>query len=780
MTPNDGSILSARAALSRVAAFTLLGFVAGFLLFLIEAVDLLEVLWPSINGFSEVVRLTILFGVTVFGTGIVATLLGLAGTALEAVRQAFGLAIGRIRSGIPPIALDTISLFVGAAFVTVVLKVISRSYPQGLESSIERLVNRIDERLMPIPFVIAHWRGLYLTAIFLVALGVMWSHLWIFRPKGKRSNLLAGIVFSCAAVALVICYNFDARAFFARYEWTIHYPLVTGYTVMTILAAGFGARMLTSMQWARDWTRQATLLTVVLGSFGLGCTAYAFVAMDANQNVKSLLWNRSVIARRCYEIARWSVDRDRDGYSPILGGGDADDSNPSIHPFAPEIAGNGIDDNGLSGDLSIEDAQTRPRAPESGEFVSVADVANPPFEPKSNPANTVDVVSADATATTPLVDQAGRPNVVIISIDCLRADHTTMGGYGRDLTPNIARYANDGLTFTNAIPHGTNTGHSFSAMMRSSYMDGIFNRAVPTLTQLLKRVGYHAAFVNARRLNDWLTPKRWHKYRPTMIGDFDVLHLEGEREWTADQLTDVTISYVDRLPKNRPEFLWVHYMDVHMPREGHPEYGFGDRDIDVYDAEIKYTDAAVGRLLDHMRESGLLENSIVFITADHGEGFLEHGTRDHSNKPYADNSHVPLVVFGKGIQPASIATPVGLFDIAPTALVHVGLPVPDVYRGIDLVASTKLAEFPKRVIVSETPRNGIETSFFAWAYIDWPYKYVYDIRGMTSELYNLESDPNEQHNLVEIDPTKVAAMRAALGRWLDLETVQVQPTRASK
>ena len=375
---------------------------------------------------------------------------------------------------------------------------------------------------------------------------------------------------------------------------------------------------------------------------------------------------------------------------------------------------------------------------------------------------------------------AGRPNVVIISIDCLRADHTSMAGYHRDVTPNIARYAANGLVLDYAIPTGTNTGHSFSSMLRSSYMEGIFDRNVPTMTQLLKGAGYHTSFINARRLDDWLTPKRWHRYRPTMIGDFDVLHLDGEREWNADQLTDRTIDYMDRLPAGRPEFMWVHYMDVHMPREGHPEYGFGTRDVDVYDAEVKYTDAAVGRLLDHMKARGWLESSIVFITSDHGEGFLEHGTRDHSNKPYADNSHVPLVVLAPGAPARSVPEPTGHIDIAPTALAFAGLPLPDVYRGVDLLAAARGGTVPNRPMVSETPRNGIETIFYAWAYVEWPHKYVYDVRGNIHELYDLSQDPMEQKNLIERRPEIAARMRAAFGRWLDLETVAPPAARASR
>ena len=780
MTQFDSSILAPRAVAARVGAFTLLGLGAGLVLFAIEAIDRLVVLRQNVDGTVEALQFVLLMGATVFGGGVLGLALGLVSAPLEVVRQITAKLLARVPRLPSGLLLDALSLVAAAIAVAAALKFVSGQFPDGLENSVYRLVLRYNDRISPIPLVVDHWKALYTGVIFMFALAIMWAQVWIFGPKRRWSALLATGVVVVAALALAWCYQFDSRAYFARYEWTIHYPLITGYAVMTTLAVGFALRVATSMRWGIAWDRRATVASLVLAAIGLGCYGYAFFAMDANQNVKALFWNRSVIARRVFEASRKLVDRDRDGYSPAFGGGDLDDRNPAVHPLAPEIAGNGVDDNCIAGDLAVEDASARPRVPTPGEFVDVAVAAPPPFEPDKVPDGAVDVASPEAAAPAG-AGATSRPNIVIITIDCLRQDHTTMAGYHRDTTPNIDRYGKQGLVFLNAIPHGTNTGHSFAAMLRSSYMEGIFDRSIPTLTQALEREGYHSAFVNARRLDDWLTPRRWHRYRPTMIGDFNVLHLDGaEREWTADQLTDTTIGYLDRQPKDRPQFLWVHYMDVHWPREGHPEYGYGSSDVDVYDAEVRYADAAVGRLLDHMKATGVLDRSVVFISADHGEAFLEHGTRDHSNKPYADNSHVPLVVLAPGVAPARVDTIVGMIDIAPTALAQAGLPIPNVYRGIDLVGAVRSGGVPQRVIVSETPRNGIETSFFAWAYIDWPYKLIYDIRGNTTELYDLVADPTEQRNLVERDRDRAAAMRAALGRWLDLETVGPSMDRAAR
>ncbi len=768
----------------RVASFGLFGLLAGAFLFLVEFVDRFVVLRSSIAGIGDGIVLFQLLGITILGMGVFGLVLGIVATLFEALRQGTARLAEIVRPGLPGSVVEAVTLIVSAVLVAWVLQKISGLFPGGLELSIERVLKKVDDRIAPIPFVLAHWRGLYALAIFLVTLAVMWADVWIFRAKGRWSTLVATAITIGGFVALMICYRFDSRAYFARYEYTIHYPLVSGYALMAILLAGFGARSVSSMTWWRAFRRRQVWLTTILLAAGLYFAGFGLLAMDLNQNVKSMIWNRSVIARRCYEIGRVVVDRDRDGYSPIFGGGDLDDRNPQVHPFAAEVPGNGVDDDCIAGDLSIEDAERGPKHATPGEFIPVSEPYA--WDPKYIPPTAVDVAKAQRAIS----ELAGRPNVIVISIDCLRADHMSLYGYERETSPNIARYSARGLVFENAIPHGTNTGHSFSAMLRSASMEGIFDHNIPTLTQVLKASGYHSSFINARRLDEWLPPRRWHRYRPTMIDNFDVLHLEGDREWTADQLVDSVTKYVDRNPVAdggiivqshvQPEFMWVHFMDCHMPREGHPEYGFGSRPVDVYDAEIRYTDAAVGRLLDHLRDTGILDRSIVFITADHGEEFMEHGMVDHSNKPYASNSHVPLVVLAPGITPKRIPEVIGLFDIAPTALSYVGLPVPTVYRGIDLIAASRLPAFPQRVVVSETPRNGIETSFFAWAYVDWPYKYMYDSKQYTQELYNLVDDPDEQVNLVERDPERAARMRQALGVWLGQETAAPSNSRAAR
>lgn len=774
MQDDASLLLTSRDALARLRATTIFGLLAGAALFLIEWIERLIALGPSLHGAGEVLRFVVLLAPTVLFAGLFGLALGCAQVALESLRRAIAMGLARATPKLSGGALEIASLGIAAVVAGLGFKLFAGRVLYKAEAMVKDTI----EALAPVaPFIAARWKPFYVASLIALFLAAMGAHLATFRPwKGASRRLVAAGAIAFAAV-VVLAYLYDAGPSFGHNEIGLHHPLVAAYTLAATLGAGLATRAGSTMEWVNGaGSRRSRRFLAAATLIGAGSFAFALAGMDQNQNVKALLWNRSVIARRCYEIARALADRDRDGYASILGGGDCDDRNPRVSPSAAEIPGNGVDDNCIGGDLP-KDAP-RPRVPAPGELIAAPGPA-PQWTPgHAPPPGAVDVGSAGAAGESPAgdaADRARRPHIFLLSIDALRGDHTTMGGYARATTPNLARYAQKGLTFTRAIAQGTNTGHSFVSLLRSSYADAMFDRNVPTLTRLLKDAGYRTASVNARRLDDWIRQRRWHMYRPTMIEDFDVLHLDGAKAWTAAELTDQMIRYVDGFPAGRPEFVWVHYNDVHNPRVDRPEHGFGKGDVDVYDNVVAYTDAHVGRFLDHLQNKGILDHSVVFIMADHGEGFLEHGTIDHGNKPYQDNAHVPLVVLAPGVAGAVIADPVALVDVTPTALARAGLPIPDVYRGIDLVAAARGGGFPRRAIVSETPRNVPSSPFYAWAWIDWPYKYLHDPKATTSELYDLASDPGEVHNLAARDPRRAAAMRAALGRWLDLETARRAP-----
>jgi arylsulfatase len=764
--PSPPAFLSPTDALKRTLAFGLLGLGAGLFLFLLTAADSFTLLHLQLDGALQHLRFLALLALTVPGTAFLALVLGLVASLLESARLLAGALLRRLPLRLAPPLHGALALFAGAALLALPLDFVTGLSPRGPKALLRAAVTGYHLYVSPIPFAVAHWKLLYSLVLFLLVLLLMSAGAWIFAPRGRLSRPL-GLVATLLTLALVVmAYHHDSRPSYGHSENTLHYPLVTAYSLLTILGAGLAARAAGPMEWASRWPRRARQVAQGLTAFALLVVVNALVFMDASPSVKALFWNRSVIARRYAELGRWLYDRDHDGASPILGGGDADDGNPHIGPYSREIPGNGIDDNGIGGDLLPGVLSLAPRAPAPGEFGPTSP-PDPAWNPKEAPQGAVDLASPAAVGAPPAGTNAPLPSIILISVDALRADRLSLYGNPRPTSPNLSRWAARGLVFERAISQATNTGHSFNSLLRSSYGDAVLDPNVPTLTRLLENAGYHTAFLNARRLDDWLLQKRWQPYRSTMTADFDVLHLGGGNWWTAEELTTATIAYVDRLPVGRPELLWVHYNDTHQPRVVRSTYGSSE--LDVYDAAVSYVDGQIGRLLDHLEQKGLLERALVFVTADHGESFFEHGTYDHSNKPYMDNDHVPLIVLAPGIVPARIATPVGLIDITPTALARAGLAVPDVYRGIDLLAAAKLPVFPRRAIVTEPPRNDPEAAFFAWALVEGHHKYLYDRKGMTDELYDLDQDPSEQHNLVERDPERAAEMRGALGRFLDLE-----------
>src|SRR5207253_145373 len=141
----------------------------------------------------------------------------------------------------------------------------------------------------------------------------------------------------------------------------------------------------------------------------------------------------------------------------------------------------------------------------------------------------------------------------------------------------------------------------------------------------------------------------------------------------AQKRIDQIIRYYEEV-KPRHSFVWVHFFEPHEPYVAHPEFPFGSGDLDRYDSEIAYTDAAIGRLLEYV--DAHVPSTVVVLAADHGEEFDEHGGRYHGSSLFEEQVHVPLLIRVPGVPAREIAEPVELIDIAPTVLNLLDIPVP--------------------------------------------------------------------------------------------------------
>src|SRR5262245_7793877 len=324
---------------------------------------------------------------------------------------------------------------------------------------------------------------------------------------------------------------------------------------------------------------------------------------------------------------------------------------------------------------------------------------------------------------------SARPDIVLIVVDTLRADHLGAYGYDRGTTPHLDVLARQGTVFDAAWSAAPWTLPSVMSIMTSRYPsshrvenDGLkLGADTPTLAETLERSGYAtAAFVS-------------HVYVSSAFGfgrgfetfeDFGLsrpdYRLEAGMEPRADRVTDSALAWLDRQGR-RPVFLFVHYFDPHWPYDP-PEtfrppgeagyhgsldaaYDSISRFLDPrqplpddyrafllarYDGEIRFVDEQIGRLLDRLSASERGPRAWVVVTADHGEEFKDHGSMGHGRRLYEEVVRVPLIIRrpGKNGAPgggARVSAPVSGIDLLPTLVAAAGAPAPAGAQGVSLL-----------------------------------------------------------------------------------------------
>jgi arylsulfatase A-like enzyme len=407
---------------------------------------------------------------------------------------------------------------------------------------------------------------------------------------------------------------------------------------------------------------------------------------------------------------------------------------------------------------------------------------------------------------------AGAPNIILISIDSLRADHLHSYGYARATSPNLDALASEGTSFETVISPTSWTLPAHMTLLTSLPPEKhgvITNRfrlssAIPTLPERLQRSGYATAgFVSATYLDGLFGFSRgFDEY-----DDYTLLRVAGEksrRAMTAHLVANRAIDWLDARAKQpataarQPFFLFLHFFDVHYDYNPPPPYsrmfdrayhgrstgeldeirpGAAPRDVDhavaLYDGEIAWVDANIGRILARLRAQGLDRNTIVAVTADHGEEFLDHGQAGHFKTLYDEVVRVPLIVRYPGHVAAGrrVAGQVRLMDVGPTlfSLAGVRLPRPHIET-----AARSLACFVRPAAAKPVPAlpafGDLQGEIASLRTADA--KLIRNLRTHEEEFYDLASDPRERHNVEPAsdaggDPhhDEVAALRAMLEQW---------------
>lgn len=410
-----------------------------------------------------------------------------------------------------------------------------------------------------------------------------------------------------------------------------------------------------------------------------------------------------------------------------------------------------------------------------------------------------------------------RPDILLLTLDTTRADHTSVYGYRRPTTPRLARLARDGVRFEAAYAPMSTTLPSHATMFTGELprKHGLTkNGAVlpdgwDTLAEQLQRAGYRtAAFVSSFPLE-----RRFGLAQGFDVYDDDFRGgecLAEMQEWegfdldagfcrNADRTTDRALEWLEQegyldpkkrgylagkpSPRERPFFLWVHYFDPHAPWETKPNAIFRPQGTDwlaekkaAYDGEIRFMDTSIGAILDALQRAGRLDDTLVVVAADHGEGLMQHGHMHHNIFLYEEDVRVPFLFRWPGkIAPGRVVRePVQVADVSPTLLALAGI-APSTEPGTGEALAAALLQsapldadrpvFLQRRIYEETEHMGFPLRGEKLGVRLGRWKYIEALDEGTIELYDLKADPEEKRNVAELHPEERAKLAAALHRW---------------
>lgn len=397
-----------------------------------------------------------------------------------------------------------------------------------------------------------------------------------------------------------------------------------------------------------------------------------------------------------------------------------------------------------------------------------------------------------------LLTSLAAPNVVLITVDTLRADHLGAYGFERNTTPHLDRLAAESLLFEDFICEQPQTGPSLISMhgSRAPRLTGAIRNGVPlppgtpTMAMLFAGAGYETAAI----VSNWNLKPHLSGLNPGFAhydADFGKGRFDRERhEMTADVVSERALAWLAARDANKPMFLWVHYMDPHAPylsKKGFEAQLNGtnpaprkrvDPPATRYQTEVAFVDQQIQRVLEALPR----EDTYIVFTADHGESLGEHNTWGHTRFIYQTTMHIPFFIHGPGIAPGRTTAPARGIDVAPTLLGLASIAPASSMTGMDLRKDLPAMTVPRifETYGGEVPRGENVRDTLATrppqrqAIIQEGWKLIANEDG-SIELYNLTEDPTEVHDLASEQPERRDALHQQLKTWHE-ETPRNQST----
>lgn len=383
------------------------------------------------------------------------------------------------------------------------------------------------------------------------------------------------------------------------------------------------------------------------------------------------------------------------------------------------------------------------------------------------------------------------PNVVLITLDTVRADHLGCYGYKQIETPHLDALSANGVRFSNAYSPVPITLPAHSVILTGTYpmrtgmhdfSGNRLNASQPTLATVLREKGYATGAVMGSAVLD-------SRFGLNRGFDFYYDHFDFSRldernldamERPGTEVVNEALGWLDG-HRRKPFLLWVHLYDAHHPYTPPPPYAQKYRNR-PYDGEIAFVDAQVGRVTNYLKQKGLYDRTLIVVVSDHGEGLGEHGEKTHGFFIYNTTLHVPLIIklpAGATRQKLVVNEAANLADLLPTILEIAGVRSPKEVQGRSLVAAM-------HATASATPSEHYAETYLPRIHFNWSelrgvrFRQYHFIDAPRPELYDLSADPRELKNVYAERRAVSNELRKRLGQLIEKYTPAAGEKTAEK